>query len=50
MSGMEVELPHHPQNRPLQLVDETPPSFDNSCQYLTIRVCKVGQYLDQSFC
>ena len=29
MSEMEVELPHHPQNRPLQLVAEITPSFDD---------------------
>ena len=38
-------LAHHPQNRPLQLIAETTPSFDNSCQHLTIFARKVSRYL-----
>ena len=40
-------LAHHHQNSPLQLIAETTPSFDNSCQHPTIHICKVGKYLDQ---
>jgi hypothetical protein len=45
LSG-QIDNPHH---RPLQLVAEITSSFDNLRQHLTIRVRKVGQYLDQIF-
>jgi hypothetical protein len=37
--------PPHRQNRPLQVLAEITPSFDDLRQHATIRVCKVGQYL-----
>ena len=42
-------LAHHPQNRPLQLIAETTPSFDNLGQHLTVFARKVSQYLSQRF-
>jgi len=42
-------LPHHPQNRLLQLVAETAPSFDNLSQHLTVFARKVSQFLSQRF-
>ena len=40
-------LSHHSQNRPLQLLAETAPSFDNLSQHLTVFARKVSQYLSQ---
>ena len=35
------------QNRPLQVLAETIPSFDNLRQHASIHVSKVGQYMSQ---
>jgi len=40
-------LPHHSQNRPLQLVAEIAPSLDNLSQHLTVFARKVSQFLSQ---
>ena len=41
------ELPHHPQNRPLQLVTETTLSYDELHQHATVLAGKVCPYLSQ---
>ena len=40
-------LPHQPQYRPLQIIAETAPPFDNLRQHLTVCPRNLSQYLSQ---